>query len=93
MNGWIYTLHLHVPLGRGGRNGARHYTGWTTDLAGRLLAHRAGRGSRMMACCADRGITWHLGALQRGTRADERRLKRHGADRRCWTCRYGKGYS
>jgi hypothetical protein len=39
-----------------------------------------------MAWCAARGITWHVGHLQRGTRADERRLKQHGAANRCWTC-------
>lgn len=86
-DGWIYTLHLNHPLGRGGRNGACHYTGWATDLTGRLLAHRAGRGARMMAWCAAAGITWHVGALARGSRAQERRIKRNGHhDRRCWTC-------
>lgn len=90
---WVYTLHLHAPLGRGGRNGAMHYTGWAA--AGRLLArlaeHRAGRGAAMMAFCASAGIGWHVGHLAHGTRTDERRLKRHGAARRCWTCRYGTG--
>jgi hypothetical protein len=92
MDGWIYTLHLHSPLGRGGRNGAVHYTGWASDggLIGRLRAHQAGRGARMMTWCATAGIAWHVGHLCRGTRNDERRLKSHGAARRCWTCRYGK---
>lgn len=91
--GWIYTLHLHMPLGRGGRNGARHYTGWAADhggagLVARLVSHRLGKGARMMAWCAAHEVGWHVGALQRGTRDDERRLKQHGASRRCWTCRY-----
>jgi hypothetical protein len=91
MEGWIYTLHLQAPLGRGGRNGAQHYTGWTSDLLGRLLDHRAGRGAKIMAACSDRGITWHLAALRRGTRTDERRLKRqHGASRWCWACQAGR---
>lgn len=87
--GWIYTIHLHMPLGRPGRNGAWHYTGWARDLLSRLLDHRDGRGSAMLRYCALAGISWHLGGLCRGTRADERRLKQHGAARRCWTCRYG----
>ena len=93
MNGWIYTLHLHRPLGRGGRNGASHYTGWASEhgLLDRLLSHRAGRGAAMMAFCASAGIGWHVGALQRGTRTDERKLKQHGAAPRCWTCQAMKG--
>ena len=88
--GWIYTVHLHRPLGGAGRNGAQHYTGWTRDLAGRLADHAAGRGSAMLAYCKQAGIGWHVGALRRGTPDDERRLKRqHGAARWCWTCRAG----
>ena len=86
--GWVYTIHLHTRLGGPGRNGALHYTGWACDhgLLGRLLDHRHGHGAAMLAWCAAAGITWHLGALQRGDRALERRLKQHGAARRCWTC-------
>lgn len=86
--GWIYTIHLATPLGTTARSSATHYTGWTTDLLGRLTDHRAGRGSKMLACCKERGIPWHLGALRRGTPGDERRLKRsHGAARWCLTCK------
>jgi hypothetical protein len=92
VNGWVYTLHLHTPLGRGGRNGAVHYTGWASEwgLLDRLAQHAAGNGARMMAYCATAGIRWHVGHLCRGDRNLERRLKGHGAARRCWTCRYGK---
>jgi predicted GIY-YIG superfamily endonuclease len=94
MNGWIYTIHLHTRLGRAGRNGALHYTGWASDtgLLARLRQHRDGQGARMMAWCAGRGVTWHVGHLTRGTRADERRLKQHGAARRCWTCITARKY-
>jgi hypothetical protein len=87
--GWIYTIHLETPLGSGGRNGARHYTGWAHDggLLARLEAHRRGAGSAMLACAYRRGVRWHVGALRIGNRIQERRLKRsHGADRWCWTC-------
>jgi hypothetical protein len=40
-----------------------------------------------MAAAEFAGIRWYIGALQRGTRTDERRLKQHGAARRCLTCR------
>lgn len=88
MDGWIYTIHLHTPLGREGRNSATHYTGWANEhgLLARLQEHASGRGARMMAWCAAAGISWHVGALQRGDRTLERRLKKHGASRRCWTC-------
>ncbi len=85
--GWIYTIHFDKPLGTAGRNAAWHYTGWAVELLGRLLEHRAGYGSKIMAEVQRRGITWHVGHLQRGTFDDERRLKRHSASRRCWTCR------
>lgn len=87
--GWVYTLHLHTRLGREGRNGAAHYTGWARDggLLARLRSHRSVNcDAAMMRFCAKAGITWHVGALCRGTRDDERRMKNHGADRRCWTC-------
>jgi hypothetical protein len=44
----------------------------------------------MMACVAERGIAWHVGALRRGTRDDERRMKQHGAARWCLTCRHAQ---
>jgi hypothetical protein len=40
-----------------------------------------------MRWCALHGIGWHVGALERGTRGEERKRKQHGAARRCWTCR------
>jgi hypothetical protein len=87
--GWIYTLHLHAPLGTTGRNSARHYTGWATrgGLLRRLESHRSTYAdAAMMRWCAQTGIGWHLGGLALGTRADERKAKQHGAARRCWTC-------
>jgi len=88
--GWVYTLHLHTPLGTTGRNSARHYTGWACEhgLLARLKSHRSTcTDVAMMRWCARAGIGWHLGGLARGTRADERQAKNHGAARRCWTCR------
>jgi len=91
VEGWVYTIHLHAPLGDPARSRmtAWHYTGWANadGLLARLLEHRSGRGSAMLAAAAAAGITWHLAALERGTRARERQLKKHGAARRCPTCR------
>lgn len=87
--GWIYTIHLHTPLGTTGRNAARHYTGWANHggLLARLLLHQTTRSNAaIMRWCAAAGITWHVGGLQRGTRTQERAVKQHGAARRCWTC-------
>jgi hypothetical protein len=88
--GWIYTLHLAAPLGTTGRNSARHYTGWASDagLLARLESHRSTYAdAAIMRWCALHGIGWHVGALERGTRGQERKRKQHGAARRCWTCR------
>jgi hypothetical protein len=87
--GWIYTLHLHRPLGTTGRNSASHYTGWASRgrLLDRLEEHQSTYSDvAIMRWCARSGITWHLAALALGTRADERQAKKHGAARRCWTC-------
>lgn len=89
--GWVYTLHLHQRLGREGRNSAQHYTGWCERwrLEARLTDHRLGneRAAAITRWCAAQRIGWHVGGLELGTPADERRLKQHGAARRCWTCR------
>jgi predicted GIY-YIG superfamily endonuclease len=89
--GWVYTIHFHAPLGDASRPraSAQHYTGWANDagLVTRLLEHRRGGGAAIMAAVGASGISWHVSGLRRGTRHDERRMKQHGAARRCLTCR------
>ena len=80
--GTIYLIHLDTPYKH-----ARHYTGWTTDLAARLQAHREGHGARLMQVITAAGITWRLARTWPGGRSRERAIKdRHEAPRLCPEC-------
>ena len=70
-NGIVYLLHLE----RSYRH-ARHYIGFTQNLEQRLAAHRAGRGSPLIAAAIADGIQFELAAIWEGDRYDERRLHR-----------------
>ena len=85
----VYTLHLWPPLGH-----AAHYTGTTPErrLAQRLTDHALGRGARLTQVQAERGGSWVLAQTQPGGRATERRLKQHGATRRCEVCKAAGAY-
>ncbi len=90
MNGnLVYTLHLWPPLGH-----AAHYTGTTPErrLAQRLTDHALGRGARLTQVQIERGGFWVLAQTQPGGRAVERRLKQHGATRRCEVCKAAEAY-
>ena len=87
--GTIYTLHFD-PAYRPSPDApqyktAGHYTG-AADLDARLAEHEAGRGARLTQVQLQSGGSWRLADVQPGTRADERRLKQHGAARRCPIC-------
>jgi predicted GIY-YIG superfamily endonuclease len=80
--GVVYLLHFDRPYRH-----ARHYTGWTTNLPGRLAEHTRGRGARLLAVIDQAGIGWRLSRTWSGTRGRERALKRQGgAGRRCPDC-------
>ncbi len=85
----VYTLHLWPPLGH-----AAHYTGTTPErrLAQRLTDHALGRGARLTQVQIERGGSWVLAQTQPGGRATERRLKQHGATRRCEVCKAAGAY-
>jgi len=80
----VYTLHLWPPIGH-----AAHYTGSTPErrLAQRLTDHALGRGARLTQVQIERGGWWVLAQTQPGGRSLERRLKQHGAARRCEVCK------
>jgi predicted GIY-YIG superfamily endonuclease len=80
--GMVYLIHLDTPYKH-----ARHYTGWTTDLAARMQAHRDGHGARLMEVVTAAGITWQLARTWPGGRDRERAIKdRHEAPRLCPAC-------
>ena len=89
--GWVYTLHLLPPYPADagpGQQQAKHYTGWTQDLARRLADHAAGRrdASRLMQVQHQAGGTFILVSVEPGTRDRETQLKERGASRRCGIC-------
>lgn len=87
MTGTIYLIHFDSPLAH-----ARHYLGYTKNLAQRLEAHRAGTGARLMQVVTERGIGWQLARTWQGGRTDERKLKnRKKASQLCPICRQGRG--
>lgn len=83
--GVIYLLHFDSPLSH-----ARHYLGFCTAyerLDSRFEYHAKGNGSRLLAAVQERGITWRLARLWRGTRNDERAFKNlHAAKKYCPLC-------
>jgi hypothetical protein len=77
-----YLLHFDAPFGH-----ARHYTGWASDLYGRLAHHGGPGGANLLQHVAKAGIGWQLARTWDGDRYLERRLKRRGgATRRCPIC-------
>ena len=82
ITGWIYLLHFDRPFGH-----ARHYTGWTGDLPGRLRDHKNGQGSNLCRKAAAAGVGWTLVSVVPGDKNEERRLKNlGGAAKRCPVC-------
>ena len=80
--GTIYLLHFDTPYQH-----ARHYTGWTDNLAARLDMHRKGTGSRLLAVIGAAGIGFTLARTTTGTRVKERAIKNAGgAVRYCPIC-------
>ena len=80
--GVCYLLHFDHPYQH-----ARHYTGWTDDLLGRLDAHARACGARLMNVISRAGIGFVLVRVCEGTRATERAIKNAGgAARYCPAC-------
>ena len=89
-NGTVYLIHFNRPIGDldNPRGQARHYLGFTHDLAQRLDAHRNGNGSAIMAAVASKGVGWELARTWDGNRGLERKLKRqHNGPRLCPICK------
>ena len=83
VEGTVYLLHFTEPYKH-----AKHYMGWTEDLAARLAEHTAGRGARLVAVIIAEGIGFELARTWPGTRLLERTLKRRRmAPRYCPICR------
>lgn len=53
--GSVYLVHLSRAL-----HGARHYLGFSTNVAKRLKEHAAGRGTPLLGAATKAGISWRL---------------------------------
>jgi hypothetical protein len=62
------------------------------QLARRLTDHALGRGARLTQVQVERGGSWVVAQTEPGDRTEERRLKQHGATRRCEVCKAADGY-
>lgn len=83
LRGIIYLIHFHQPYKH-----ARHYVGFTTDLAARVDRHWMGHGSRLLSVVTEAGIDWEVVKTWEGDRAFERRLhKRKNTPQLCPVCR------
>jgi len=78
VQGTIYLIHFDSPYRH-----ARHYMGFTTNLADRIERHKAGHGSRLMSVITQAGIGWRSVGTWAGDRNLERRMKRNGGLSRC----------
>jgi predicted GIY-YIG superfamily endonuclease len=82
VTGTIYLLHFSQPYQH-----ARHYTGWTLNLAERLHAHENGHGARLLAVARAAGIGFTLARTTTGDRRKERAIKNAGGQvRYCPLC-------
>lgn len=91
----VYLIHFEKPL-----HHARHYIGYSSDIAERVYMHRLGKGARLMEVLEELSMKWWVVKVWEGeTRAFERRLKnRHGAAPFCPECQreareYAAAYS
>lgn len=90
MPGTVYLLHFDQPIA-GRPNGVPadvlHYIGFSDHLSRRYSHHIAGRGARLVAAVAERGIPVRVVRTWSGGRDLERRLKRqHHHARLCPSC-------
>lgn len=53
--GSVYLIHLSRNL-----NGARHYLGFSTNVAARLERHKAGRGAPLLKAAAEKKIPFRV---------------------------------
>jgi predicted GIY-YIG superfamily endonuclease len=81
--GTTYLLHFDRPYRH-----ARHYVGWTQNLAARLEAHARGRGARLVEVAANAGIGFTLARTWPESTRDREDIIKHagGARRYCPEC-------
>lgn len=86
--GWLYIIHFEPAYKH-----ARHYMGFSSlsDVKTRFDRHRRGQGARLVAVAVAAGCKLRLFVIKRGTRTEERRLKRNShSSRWCPICSKGR---
>lgn len=80
----VYLIHFAEPLSH-----ARHYVGYTANLARRIKEHTQGRNSPLMRAVNEAGIPWHVARIwPDGDRDLERKIKAsHKSARYCPHCK------
>jgi hypothetical protein len=87
--GWAYLICAEEPLGNSTnpRAQAKHYLGSTDNIPQRMIAHRAGRGAKIMAAFKVQGIPWEVVRVWPGGWDKEQELKaRHEGPTLCPDC-------
>lgn len=85
----VYLLHFDEPIGNPNnpRAQAQHYIGWADRLDRRIQQHQTGKGARITAALAERGIGFQIAQTWPGSRSFERQLKnKKNARRLCPVC-------
>lgn len=78
----IYLLHFDRPYKH-----ARHYIGYTDNLAERIKRHLSGNGARLIEVITQAGIGFKLARVWRGDRTFERILhNRKKSQKLCPIC-------
>jgi predicted GIY-YIG superfamily endonuclease len=83
-----YLIHFDRPYRH-----AKHYLGWSSNIANRLQMHQHGQGVRLLEVVRAAGISWQLvRTWPDADRSVERRLKaQHGSVRLCPICQHTVG--
>lgn len=85
----VYLLHFDEPIGNreNPRAQAQHYIGWADRLDRRIHQHLTGRGAKITAALAAKGIGFQIAQTWPGSRSFERQLKnRKNARKLCPIC-------
>ena len=70
--GTVYLIHFSAPTSKG----RQHYLGWSSDVAKRFARHQSGHGAEQTRKAVSEGLKLILAQTWRGTKADEKRIKR-----------------
>lgn len=83
ITGTVYLVHLARAL-----NGARHYLGFSTNVAQRVRAHKSGRGAPLLGAATAKKIPWRVVRKWHGKDGYyEQELKGRGLPSLCPVCK------